>query len=58
MVSEPFNNLHTLYFCYIDEFGTADAQGVSSHFVLCELSIPIYKWEIKNLTLGNKGGET
>ncbi|MBU1627456.1 DUF3800 domain-containing protein, partial [bacterium] len=31
--------------CYIDESGTPDIPGNTSHFVLCGLSIPISKWK-------------
>jgi hypothetical protein len=34
-----------MYICYIDESGTADVPGTSSHFVLAGLSIPIKKWK-------------
>lgn len=35
-----------MYFCYIDESGTPQIPGNSSHYVLCGLSIPISKWKI------------
>ncbi|MDD3730430.1 MAG: DUF3800 domain-containing protein [Endomicrobiaceae bacterium] len=31
--------------CYIDESGTPELSGNSSHYVLCGLAIPIYKWK-------------
>jgi len=34
-----------MYLCYIDESGTSDIPGNTSHFVLCGLSIPIWKWK-------------
>ena len=34
-----------MYLCYIDESGTADIPGNTSHFVLAGLSIPIWKWK-------------
>lgn len=34
-----------MYLCYIDESGTSDIPGTSSHFVLAGLSIPIWKWK-------------
>jgi hypothetical protein len=33
-----------MYLCYIDESGTPEVPGVSSHFVLAGISIPIYHW--------------
>lgn len=33
-----------MYICYIDESGTSDVPGTSSHFVLAGLSIPIGDW--------------
>jgi hypothetical protein len=32
------------YFCYIDESGTPEVPGTTSHFVLAGLAIPIGKW--------------
>lgn len=34
-----------MYFCYVDESGTPEIPGTSSHYVLCGLSIPINKWK-------------
>jgi hypothetical protein len=34
-----------LYLCYIDESGTSDIPGNTSHFVLAGLSIPIWHWK-------------
>ena len=34
-----------MYLCYIDESGTADIPGTTSHFVLAGIAIPIYKWK-------------
>lgn len=34
-----------MYLCYIDESGTADIPGNTSHFVLLGISIPIWKWK-------------
>ena len=34
-----------MYFCYIDESGTPDVPGNSSHFILAGLSIPVEKWK-------------
>lgn len=33
-----------MYLCYIDESGTSDLPGTSSHFVLAGFSIPIAQW--------------
>lgn len=35
-----------VYFCYIDESGTAQIPGNSSHYVLCGISIPINNWKL------------
>jgi hypothetical protein len=34
-----------MYLCYIDESGTADIPGNTSHFVLAGISIPIWQWK-------------
>jgi hypothetical protein len=34
-----------MYLCYIDESGTPDVPGNTSHFVLSGLSIPIWRWK-------------
>ena len=34
-----------MYLCYIDESGTSDIPGNTSHFVLVGLSIPIWFWK-------------
>jgi hypothetical protein len=33
-----------VYLCYIDESGTSDVPGNTSHFVLAGISIPIWHW--------------
>ncbi len=33
-----------MYLCYIDESGTADTPGNTSHYVLAGLSVPIWHW--------------
>ena len=33
-----------MYLCYVDESGTADVPGTTTHFVLAGLSIPIWHW--------------
>lgn len=34
-----------MYLCYVDESGTSDIPGNTSHFVLAGLSIPIWYWK-------------
>ena len=34
-----------MFFCYIDESGTPDVPGNTSHYILAGLSIPIDKWK-------------
>jgi hypothetical protein len=45
MTDNSYNNAHTLYCCYIDESGTSEIPGNSSHFVLAGLTLPIYQWK-------------
>jgi len=33
-----------MYLCYIDESGTPDIPGNTSHFVLAGVSIPVWYW--------------
>ena len=33
-----------MYLCYIDESGTSEIPGNTSHFILAGLSIPIWRW--------------
>ena len=33
-----------MYLCYVDESGTSDIPGNTSHFVLAAISIPIWHW--------------
>ncbi len=33
-----------MYLCYIDESGTPDIPGNTSHYVLAALSIPVWHW--------------
>lgn len=33
-----------MYLCYIDESGTSDIPGTTSHFILAGLSIPVWHW--------------
>jgi hypothetical protein len=37
--------LTDMYLCYIDESGTPDLPGNTSHFILAGLAIPIEKWK-------------
>lgn len=34
-----------VYFCYIDESGTPQIPGNTSHYVLCGISIPVKDWK-------------
>jgi len=34
-----------MYLCYVDESGTPDVPGNSSHYVLAGLSVPIWHWK-------------
>jgi N-acetyl-beta-hexosaminidase len=34
-----------MYICYMDESGTSDIPGTSSHFVLVGFSIPVCYWK-------------
>lgn len=34
-----------VYFCYIDESGTPQIPGNTSHYVLCGISIPVKYWK-------------
>ena len=34
-----------MYLCYVDESGTPDTPGNTSHFILAGLSIPINRWK-------------
>ena len=36
----------SMYLCYVDESGTSDIPGSTSHFVLSGLAIPIEQWKI------------
>ena len=33
-----------MYLCYVDESGTPDIPGNTSHYVLASLSIPVWRW--------------
>jgi len=40
-----------MHLCYIDESGTSDVPGNSSHFVLAGLSLPIWRWRTADLEI-------
>jgi hypothetical protein len=35
-----------MYLCYIDESGTPEVPGTTSHYVLAGLTVPIWKWKV------------
>ncbi len=35
-----------MYLCYIDESGTPQVPGTTSHYILAGLAVPIWKWNI------------
>lgn len=35
-----------MFLCYIDESGTPEVPGTTSHYILAALSVPIYKWRV------------
>src|SRR5437867_3229034 len=37
-----------MYFCYLDESGTPELQGQTSHFVFLGLAIPAAAWHTKD----------
>ncbi len=40
-----------MHICYVDESGTSDIPGTSSHFVLAGLAIPISEWKNSDIAL-------
>ena len=34
-----------MYLCYVDESGTPDIPGNTSHFVLAGISTPVWHWK-------------
>ena len=40
----PVCGVSALHLCYVDESGTSDVPGNTSHFVLAGVSIPIWHW--------------
>jgi hypothetical protein len=45
LLPQPQSLFFSMYICYVDESGTSDIPGNTSHFVLAGLSIPIEKWK-------------
>lgn len=41
-----------MYLCYIDESGTADVPGTTSHYILAGLSVPIWHWRSVDRSVG------
>ncbi len=35
-----------MYLCYIDESGTPEVPGTTSHYILAGLTVPIWKWKV------------
>ena len=42
-----------VYFCYIDESGTPQVPGNTSHYVLCGVSIPVKFWKKCDRTINS-----
>ncbi len=42
-----------MYLCYIDESGTPDVPGNTSHFILAGISIPIWHWHDADREVGD-----
>jgi len=40
-----------MYLCYLDESGTPEVPGTTSHFVLAGLSIPVWRWKTCDLEI-------
>ena len=40
-----------MYLCYVDESGTAELPGNTSHFILADLSTPISQWKACDLQI-------
>ena len=40
-----------VYFCYIDESGTPQIPGNTSHYVLCGISIPVKDWKMCDMAI-------
>ena len=34
-----------MYLCYVDESGTPDVPGNTSHYILAGISVPIWHWK-------------
>jgi hypothetical protein len=41
-----------MYICYLDESGTPEVPGTSSHFVLCGLALPVSNWRASDRAIG------
>jgi len=41
-----------MYLCYVDESGTPEVPGVSRHFVLAGISIPVWHWQTADQEIG------
>ena len=41
-----------MYLCYIDESGTPDIPGNTSHYILAGLSIPVEHWKTCDKEIG------
>ena len=51
--SRFFVYIGMVYFCYIDESGTPQVPGNTSHYVLCGVSIPVKFWKKCNRTINS-----
>lgn len=41
----------SVFFCYVDESGTPDIPGNTSHFVLAGLTMPVEQWRIRDIAI-------
>jgi hypothetical protein len=42
-----------MYLCYVDESGTSEIPGSTSHFILAGISIPIWHWRTSDRAIYN-----
>ena len=42
-----------MYLCYIDESGTSDLPGTTSHFILAGIALPIWHWHDADREISN-----
>ncbi|HNS51803.1 MAG TPA: DUF3800 domain-containing protein [Anaerolineae bacterium] len=42
-----------MHLCYVDESGTSDVPGNTSHFVLAGISIPVWHWKECDQAIGS-----